>query len=277
SVQYLTFRFKRMDTESGTDVVKVYDGPTTTSPLIGTFSGSNLPAMFISTGNQALVTFTSNAQSEAGGFLLEYASVDPDYCVNLQQINATSGTLDDGSGEKYYNNSTLCRWLIQPPGAVNVTAHFTSFNTQQGKDQLKVYDYGTQVLLGTFSGNNLPPVLVANSGAMYLEFSTDGDVRGQGWEMDFVAGGAGVEDAEKSRILVWPNPGDGQFYAQLLSAAAQARISVFNPTGAEVWSKDASINGDVISLDLSHLPAGLYILVANDGDQVLHQRLVVRQ
>jgi len=275
SIQYLIFRFKRMDTEPGTDIVKVYDGPTTSYPLIGSFSGTNLPAMFISTGNQALVTFTADAQNEAAGFFLGYESVEPDYCNSLLQVNATSGSLGDGSGDKFYNNGTLCRWLIQPPGAVNVTAHFTSFQTQQGKDQLKVYDYGTQTLLGTFSGNTLPPVQVANSGAMYLEFSTDGDVRGQGWELDFIAGGAGLDERPEEHLLVWPNPGDGQVYVKLHSATAL--LSIYDARGAEVGLKHTCINGDVVSFDLSHLPAGLYLLVANDGDQVLHQRLVVRK
>ena len=68
----LTFLF--LDTESGIDLVQIYDGDSTSSTLLGTYSGSTLPPMITSTGGEVYVQFTSDGSQTSSGFSLDYAS-----------------------------------------------------------------------------------------------------------------------------------------------------------------------------------------------------------
>jgi hypothetical protein len=104
-------------------------------------------------------------------------------CGNTTLTNC-SGTITDGSGALNYENDLSCTWLIRPttPPAALVL-NFTAFATELDYDFVKVYD-GTSangVLLGSFSGTTLPPRLVATSGAMFIQFTSDAGVVDAGW------------------------------------------------------------------------------------------------
>ncbi len=64
----ITLNFTAFNTESGNDLVKIYNGNSSAAPLIGTYSGSTLPASIISSGSSLFVTFTTNASNVSSGF-----------------------------------------------------------------------------------------------------------------------------------------------------------------------------------------------------------------
>ncbi len=64
--------FLHFKTDYSADYVKVYDGNSPTSPLIGTFSGSSLPAPIMSSSNKLFVTFTSDGAGRNEGFTATY-------------------------------------------------------------------------------------------------------------------------------------------------------------------------------------------------------------
>ena len=66
----LELTFLHFKTDSSADYVNVYDGGSPSSPLIGTFSGSSLPAPIIS--NQLYVTFTTDGSGHTDGFTATY-------------------------------------------------------------------------------------------------------------------------------------------------------------------------------------------------------------
>ncbi len=99
-------------------------------------------------------------------------------------MNSLNGTLYDSGGPTgdYLDNEN-CNFLINPNCAASLTLTFTSFNIENSYDFLAVYD-GTNAsgpFLGSFTGNTLPPTLTANSGAMYITFSSDFSVTYSGW------------------------------------------------------------------------------------------------
>ena len=59
-------------TASSADYVKVYDGGSSASPLIGTFSGSSLPAPIMSSSNKLHATFTTDGTGKSTGFTAIY-------------------------------------------------------------------------------------------------------------------------------------------------------------------------------------------------------------
>ena len=64
--------FRRFTTESSADFVRVYDGSSSLSPLIGTFSGSSLPPPIQSSSGNLFVRFTSDSASTYHGFHAPY-------------------------------------------------------------------------------------------------------------------------------------------------------------------------------------------------------------
>ena len=68
-VDYIQLSFIYIDTETGNDVITVYEGTTTSDPVLGTYSGTTLPSMIQTNEQSLLVTFTSNASVQDNGFL----------------------------------------------------------------------------------------------------------------------------------------------------------------------------------------------------------------
>jgi hypothetical protein len=62
-------QFIEFSTESGYDYVKLYDGASTSSPSLGSFSGTTVPAPVTSTSGSLTMTFTSDDSSVNNGFV----------------------------------------------------------------------------------------------------------------------------------------------------------------------------------------------------------------
>ncbi len=63
-----------------------------------------------------------------------------------------------------------------------VVLGFTSFSTEMGFDVLQVFDEGyPSILLGSFSGSDSPPLLLATSGNMTISFRSDDSLESSGW------------------------------------------------------------------------------------------------
>ena len=67
--------FYTFTTESSADYVRVYDGDSTSAPLIGQFSGSSLPAPITSSSTKLYVQFTSDGSSQYRGFAARYRGI----------------------------------------------------------------------------------------------------------------------------------------------------------------------------------------------------------
>lgn len=192
----VTLNFNSFDLEPAStdgqtiyDAVEVYNGPTTGSPLLGRFSGSNIPPSVSSTGGSMLVRFYSDLQTTAQGWSANYTSTSNPYCNGQTTLTAPSGNFSDGSGANQYANNTTCSWLIQPPNAATITLSFVAFSTEQNNDGVIVYDGATNTapILGQFSGTNLPSSVTSTGGSMFVEFLSGVSVRGDGWTANYTS------------------------------------------------------------------------------------------
>jgi len=183
SITKIKLWFTKFDTESNADSVIIYDGSTTNDAILGSFSGNNIPPTVYSTGDEILVRFISNGSNGANGWLASYESVFPVYCSS-QVLTSYHDTISDGSGNKRYNNNTLCNWFINTPNINDLTLYFTEFDTENTYDHLSIYDPSTtpSTLLARYSGNNIPPPVTSPSGKMFLTFFTNAAINGQGWK-----------------------------------------------------------------------------------------------
>lgn len=71
---WIQLSFSQFATESSYDFVRVYDGATTSAPLLGSYSGTTLPPSLTSTGGAMLVVFTSDSSITRAGWEASYTS-----------------------------------------------------------------------------------------------------------------------------------------------------------------------------------------------------------
>jgi hypothetical protein len=169
---------------SNDDSVFVYDGNNSLSPIIGAYSGNSLPNVIYSSSSQLFVQFISNNIDTAAGWSASYQS---EYCQGNTILTSTTGNLSDGSGNDLYNNNTNCQWLISDTNQSTIVLDFDDFKTESGFDFVYVYDGNNtnSTLLGTYSGQSLPPTQTATSGNMLIVFTSDGGVVDEGWNAHY--------------------------------------------------------------------------------------------
>jgi len=281
SVSYIKLTFDRFETESNMDFVRVYDGETTDAPLLGEYSGSNLPAAISSTGNKMLVVFNSNESGTANGWMATYKAYMPTWCTGMQNYTEPEGSFDDGSANFQYNNNSVCMWRIQPLYAYSTTLYFDYLDTEAGADVVKVYNLANQQLLATVSGNQVPDPIVSPSGQFFITFNTNSNVRGQGWKISYASSNVGINEAEMatlSNLNIYPNPASKQlnlaFVAQNTSSVS---ISLSNVAGMKVYNQTISNHSEnyTQTIDVSSFPKGMYFINIRSENGNVIRKIVI--
>lgn len=91
--------FTAFDTETGYDLVDVYDGNTVSAPSLGSFSGSNLPPVINSTGGSILIHFTTDSSVEQSGWGASYTSNGGGGGGNSPVANFSTSTVNITEGD----------------------------------------------------------------------------------------------------------------------------------------------------------------------------------
>jgi chromosome condensin MukBEF MukE localization factor len=86
-------RFNELSTEGCCDFVKLYDGTSSSAPLLGSFAGTAVPAAVASTGGALTVVFTSDSSSVRMGFVANLTSASTVAASKL--IGTVPATLGD--------------------------------------------------------------------------------------------------------------------------------------------------------------------------------------
>jgi hypothetical protein len=279
SVESINLEFLRFSTDTN-DVLSVYDGASAAAPLLGTFQGQDIPSELTSSGDKLFITFTTDENETAAGWLLSYTSDIPVYCSGLADMLEQTGTFSDGSGPRDYHNGTACMWRIDPPGATEVTLYFDSFETEENYDLLKVFDLETQEQIAEYSGNNLPAGITSPSGRMFITWSTNYTITAPGWDAWYETDLVGVEEHHLDKSLhLYPNPATNQVNLSWMSEKNDLMsVAVSSMNGYKLIDlRTTSPKGlNNIQLDVSSIPAGIYLLELNNGDERVYRKIVVR-
>ncbi|HIF14581.1 MAG TPA: hypothetical protein EYQ86_04375, partial [Bacteroidetes bacterium] len=185
--------FKKLATEQNNDVVSIYSGNSSSSLLIGYYSGFNLPDTININSNEVFIRFNTNNNIQHDGWEIEYFAHNTQIagCKDTVFLADTTGVITDGSGNLNYLNDLDCYWLLDPPGKKPINFSFSSFRTESNYDYLYAYD-GTDTsadLIGTFHGSSIPTgVYSANSGHLFLHFKSDNVIQTEGWELNYTTG-----------------------------------------------------------------------------------------
>ena len=65
----LQVTFSSFNTQAGNDVLTIYDGPNTSSPVIGSFSGNTSPGTITSTSGCLTFQFRTNGSTQRAGWI----------------------------------------------------------------------------------------------------------------------------------------------------------------------------------------------------------------
>ncbi|MBK6963405.1 MAG: C10 family peptidase [Bacteroidales bacterium] len=266
SISGLTLIFEKFDVTSGIDALNVYDGPDAGSPLLGSFTGSAMPPSLTATGDEMYIEFLTSG-NQGTGWKAHYTSSVVSYCSGLTTLTEPEGTIDDGSAGRLYHNNSVCKYKITPEGASNISINFNSLNTESGVDLIKIYDYVSQSLIGTYSGDQIPGEILVPSGKAYILFTTNNDVQGEGWEFSYTSSVTGVNETAfgsgSLNVKSYPNPANEWLRIELSNAVeTKVELSLVAADGREVLAPvNYSISGTrIVLLNTSEIKNGIYFL-----------------
>ena len=284
SVSNITLKFDYFDTNPG-DSVKIYNGPSTSSQLYGSYSGHSLPPTLISTGNAFLLKFKASGGTPGKGFLAGFTSTSPVWCSGTKEIVADTADFTNGSYTFNYSNNSYCKWRLSRTDSLPLTIYFKRFDTEPFYDNLAIYDLGSGKLLDTLSGHynpaSPPDSVTSPSGKIFLIFSTNNSITSKGWEIYYPKKSTGImETPGNASLVVYPNPSSGLVNLRFSSAiATRAELLLSSPDGRPVIDKlqAATAGENTIRLNLGGLPEGMYFIRIKTSNGIQTGKLIIRK
>jgi hypothetical protein len=268
SISKIILTFDGFET-SQVDLVTVYDGPDTTSPVLGVYSGTTIPPPVSSTGNKMLIRFLPEGGTPAAGWSANYSTTAPVWCSGQKTITADTANITDGSLHFNYQNNTFCRWMIIPAsGKKPLTVYFKSFDTEPVNDVLMILDPDSQVTLATISGHysspGLPDSVSSPSGKMLIIFSTNSSVTADGFHLFYPRSSIGIiEKSMFTGLNIFPNPVHDQINVDFwYTKATRLEMTLYSIQGQplSVISTFCPSGRNQLSMPVSNVPSGIYLL-----------------
>jgi hypothetical protein len=265
SISSIKLAFERFDLDAASSV-DIYKGTSTADPLIGSFTGSTIPADIVSDHNKMLIVFTSGPASSAPGFYATFSTTSPVWCSGTTTITADTATFTDGSFGFNYHNGQSCKWKLISASGAPLTLNFRRFDTEPVNDNLKIYDLTTQALLAEYSGHydslNPPAPVTVESGQAFLIFSTNASETGQGWEIYYPKSNLGIDGNRLFPDLqIYPNPAKSDVTVKFTSTEPQQVTLVVTDTHGSIvttFQKQATNGPNHWKLETGNLSPGIY-------------------
>lgn len=279
SIESIVLTFNDFATSTG-DVVTVYDGPTTSSPVLGTFSGTTLPSAVTSTQGKMLVRFTSDGATNEKGWSAKYATTVAKFCANTTTLTAPSGSFTDGSGSYNYHRNSLCRWNINPSGVNTISIHFNAFRVATG-DYVKITDFsdGTVFAAGLV-GLTVPADVICSSNNVLVMFkSTSTSDTEEGWALNY-SSTSGINEASTGidNLMAYPNPAKDVLNISFNAGKEQnMKMDLVTITGQVLFTENVNYNMDVFNgkINIASYPKGIYILKITSDLGVASKKIVI--
>ncbi len=261
TVEYITLEFIKCDLENPGDMVRIYDGPNSSAPLLGSFSGTGPSSPIVSTSPYVLVEFESNGSVTDRGFLISYTAKQVKTCSNLTTLTAPSGTISDGSSDYDYQNASICRWRIEPPGAQYFNISFSEFDIDS-TDLVKITDAEANVVIGEYTGSQLPDELDIWTSKVIVTFTAGVTSTAGGFTLHYNSSLQSTEEMMNQLIYVYPNPASNMIAVRSEEPALieNASFDLYSISGNHILSLTPAANKTSVSFDVSSVASGMYIL-----------------
>ena len=188
-------------------------------------------------------------------------------------------TLYDSGGPtwNYYNDEN---YTITIHGLDDeaIRLQFTQFNLETGYDSLWVYDgyYPGGYLIGGYTGNTTPPE-IESSEVMTLRFRSDPATTAPGWTALVESFLISVEESREPDIdmKIYPNPSSTMLNLELQPFNSPALVSIYDLQGRVMATNNIPPGTGTLQMDVSGLPAGIYLLVLSTGFQQAHRKIII--
>lgn len=236
--------FLSFNTESNYDYLKIYDGTSTSSAMIGSYTGGNSPGTVVASNAQGALTFnfTSDSYSSEPGW---------------EAVVSCSGLPLEVYAQA--ESDTLC-----PGESMHLNAVVSGGNGNF------TFDWSPKENLDDFSSMN--PVFTApeNGEFTYVVTVSDGEQTNSASVSFFVADCLSTDEQSEMEIGVFPNPSSSTIQIMLDHECQYVEISMFNNLGQMV---KAVVNSTDISVE--DLASGVYLVrIDVDGKQFFRKIFV---
>ncbi|MCB9230551.1 MAG: T9SS type A sorting domain-containing protein [Bacteroidia bacterium] len=190
----IQLNFTSFNIESGYDYMYIYDGPSTSSSLIGVYTGTSSPGTVTATNGCLTIEFSSDFIVSAPGWAATISCVPctggggGGNCLPNMTNNCTDSTCSGnfydsgGTAGNYAPNSNLVHTICASSNCLQI--NWNSFELESGFDFINIYDGPStfSTSLGSYTGYSLPPTIVSSSGCLTFQFFSDGIFNYSGWE-----------------------------------------------------------------------------------------------
>ncbi len=159
----------------------------------GFYSYSNNVSIGALTAGEHTITVTIDINDEIdetneGDNVQSYTFYTQESCGDNPTLTESSGTITDGSGDQNYYNDRNCEWAISPTNAASITITFSAFDLEQDYDYLDVYaGSNLSTPIASFTGTALPNAITVEEGSVILHFTSDLDINGGGFSLDYTS------------------------------------------------------------------------------------------
>jgi hypothetical protein len=283
SISQISLAFNTFKTGPG-DIVTIYDGGSASSPVLGTYSGTNLPPSISSTGNKMKITFSSTGSTPGSGWSANYTTTTPVYCSGTETITADTADITDGSLQFNYNNYSSCRWMLVPKnGKKPFTVYFKSFDTEPVKDILRIFDPDSQSTLAVISGHynspELPDSVTSPSGKMFIIFTTNSSITGEGFHLYYPKSTLGVQETSMfTGVKIYPNPVHDLINVEFQSEkTAKVKMTITTLLGKTllVQNTNCSQGKNLIRIPVTNISRGVYLLCVQNEHSTQTFKIVI--
>ncbi|MEP7264296.1 MAG: T9SS type A sorting domain-containing protein, partial [Bacteroidota bacterium] len=186
-----------------------------------------------------------NTEFGGDGCIIEYSFDDATW--------QTLGVFNDPSATNWYNDAVVGAFLGQPAWSGN------SNSWQQITYNTALFDEQPYVRLR-------------------FSFRSDVNLSGDGISMDdfSLTGTVGIDNPEnkQSTVLVYPNPAGNVLYIKT-QGTPSPQITMMNASGQMVLVKKVTSASATTQLDISTLPAGIYLIKVISNENVSFHKVVV--
>uniref|UniRef100_A0A665V841 Cubilin n=1 Tax=Echeneis naucrates TaxID=173247 RepID=A0A665V841_ECHNA len=183
--------FLSFDVEGGScSFDSVRDGSTSSSPLLGTFCGDDIPPSLQSTQRSMYIRFKTDSSISNHGFEAAYSSALAG-CGDI--LTSATGIITSPSHPNNYPHGANCTWYINVSPGNLIQLTFESFNLEYHSncalDYLEVYDNGTVetgTMIGRYCGRSVPPSITSTDNQLTLLFVSDSSLTKEGFSASYV-------------------------------------------------------------------------------------------
>jgi len=178
------------------------------------------------------------------------------------QANITAFSVPGQTGNSIID-ATNFTIAVKVPSDFNLTGVVATF-TLSGGATVKV---GNLAQVSGATSNNFTNPLI------YAITAEDGTT--QNWTVT-ITKSSGVAEIESENITVYPNPSAGLFHVKL-NASDRVQLEVYNFAGSKTLDQFVDIKGEqIVPVDLTGYPAGIYILQILLKEKAVRVKLVVK-